>query len=136
MTLQPKKLKYRKSFRGKMKGKSLKGNTLEFGSFGLKALGRGWLTAQQIEAARKAIAHYTKREAKIWIRVFPHKPITARSAGVTMGGGKGDVKGYVAVITPGRILFEVGGVDQEIAQEALRLASQKLPFKTKFISRE
>lgn len=136
MVLQPKKQKYRKSFRGKMRGQSSRGTTLEFGEFGLKALDRGWLTAQQIEAARKAITHYTKRQAKVWIRIFPDKPVTARSAGVGMGGGKGDVDKYVTVIKPGRVLFEVSGIAKAIAQEAMRLASHKLPFKTKFITRE
>ena len=136
MVLQPKKEKYRKSFRGRMKGNSSRGTSLEFGEFGLKSLGRGWLTAQQIEAARKAMTHYTKRQAKIWIRVFPHKPVTSKSAGVGMGGGKGDVDKHVCVVRPGRILFEIGGVTKEIAQEAIRLAHHKLPFKTKFISRE
>lgn len=136
MVMQPRKQKYRKSFRGKMRGKSSRGTSLEFGEFGLKALGRGWLTAQQIEAARKAITHYTKRQAKVWIRIFPDKPITAKSAGVGMGGGKGDVVKHVFVVTPGRILFEVGGVSKEVAKEAIRLAGHKLPFKTKFISKE
>lgn len=136
MVMQPKKTKYRKSFRGRMKGKSVRGASLEFGDFGLKALGCGWLTNQQIEAARKAITHHTKRQAKVWLRVFPDKPITAKSAGVGMGGGKGEVTGYVFVVKPGRILMEISGVDQEVAQEALRLASHKLPFKTKFMIRE
>lgn len=136
MVMQPKKLKYSKSFRGKMRGKSGRATSLDFGEFGLKAIGRGWLTAQQIEAARKAITHYTKRQAKVWIRVFPDKPVTAKSAGVGMGGGKGDVVKYVFVVTPGRVLFEVGGVNKEEAQQALRLASHKLPFKTKFIEKE
>lgn len=135
MVLQPKKQKYRKQFRGKMKGKASRGASLSFGEFGLKAIGRGWLTAQQIEAARRAITHYTKRQAKVWIRVFPDKPVTAKSAGVGMGGGKGDIDKYVAVVIPGRILFEVDGVDQEIAQEALRRASHKLPFISKFVQK-
>ena len=134
--MQPKKEKYRKSFRGRMKGKSWRGQLLEFGEFGLKAIGRAWLTDQQIEATRKTIAHYTKRQAKVWIRVFPSKPVSARSAGVGMGGGKGDVERHVCVVTPGRILFEIGGVDRETAREALRLASHKLPFKTKFMERK
>ena len=133
--LQPKKQKYRKSFRGRMKGKSSKAVSLDFGEFGLKAVGRGWLTAQQIEAARKAITHHTKRQAKVWIRVFPDKPVTAKAAGAGMGGGKGDVDKYVFVVTPGRILFEISGVEKEIAKEAMRLASHKLPFRTKFISK-
>jgi len=133
--LQPKKQKYRKSFRGRMKGKSSKGVSLDFGEFGLKAIGRGWLTAQQIEAARKAITHYTKRQAKVWIRIFPDKPVTAKAAGAGMGGGKGDIDKYVFVVTPGRILFEISGVEKEIAKEAMRLANHKLPFRTRFISK-
>ncbi|MBL7150581.1 50S ribosomal protein L16 [Candidatus Microgenomates bacterium] len=133
--LQPKKQKYRKSFRGRMKGKSSKGVSLDFGEFGLKAIGRGWLTAQQIEAARKAITHYTKRQAKVWIRIFPDKPVTAKAAGAGMGGGKGDIDKYVFVVTPGRILFEISGVEEEIAKEAMRLANHKLPFRTRFISK-
>lgn len=136
MVMQPRKQKYRKSFRGKMRGKASRATSLDFAEFGLKAIGRGWLTAQQIEAARKAITHYTKRQAKVWIRVFPDKPITAKSAGVGMGGGKGDVANYVSVVTPGRVLFEISGVDKEEAREAMRRASHKFPFKTKFISRE
>lgn len=136
MVMQPRKQKYRKSFRGRMKGQSGKATRLDFGEFGLKAIGRGWLTAQQIEAARRAITHYTKRQAKVWIRVFPDKPITAKPAGAGMGGGKGDVAKYVFVVTPGRVLFEISGVEKEVAKEAMRLASHKLPFKTKFISKE
>ncbi len=134
--LAPRKEKYRKKFRGKMRGKSQRGASLEFGDYGLKALGRAWLTANQIEAARKAITHYTKRGGKVWIRVFPDKPITRKAQGVRMGAGKGDVKGHVSVVKPGRIIFEVAGVSEEIAQEALRRASHKLPFKTKIISKE
>jgi len=133
--LQPRKTKYRKQFRGKMKGTAGRGTTLAFGDYGLKSLGRGWLTAKQIEAARVAITHYTKRGGKIWIRVFPDKPITSKGLGVGMGAGKGDVVGWVAVITPGRILFELGGVVPEVAQEALRRAAAKLPFKTKIVRR-
>lgn len=134
--LQPRKTKYRKQFRGKMKGVSSRGNTLAFGDYGLKSLGRAWLTAKQIEAARVAITHYTKRGGKIWIRVFPDKPITSKGLGVGMGAGKGDVVGYVAVVTPGRIIFELAGVSQQVAQEALRRAAAKLPFKTKLMGRE
>lgn len=134
--LQPKKTKYRKQFRGRMKGKANRGISLAFGEYGLKSLGRGWLTNRQIEAARIAITHYTKRAGKIWIRVFPDKPITSKGSGVKMGGGKGDISGWVAVVKPGRILFEVSGVNEETAKEALRRAGAKLPFKTKFISRE
>ena len=131
--LQPRKSKHQKQFRGKMKGISLRGASLAFGDFGLKALGRGWLTAAQIEAARKALAHYTKRAGKVWVRIFPDKPITNKGQGVGMGSGKGDVSQYVAVITPGRILFELAGVSKEIAQEATRRAAAKLPLKTRFI---
>jgi len=134
--LQPRKTKYRKQFRGKMKGIASRGSTLAFGDYGLKSLGRGWLTAKQIEAARVAITHYTKRGGKIWLRVFPDKPITSKGLGVGMGAGKGDVVGWVAVVTPGRILFELGGVTPEVAYEALRRAAAKLPFKTKIVSRE
>jgi large subunit ribosomal protein L16 len=134
--LQPKKSKYRKAFRGSMKGVAGRGTVLTFGDFGLKSLGRGWLTARQIEAARKAITHYTKRAGKVWIRVFPDKPVTSKSAGAKMGTGKGDIDGYVAVVTPGRILFELAGVSEEIATEAMKRAAAKLPFKSKLISRE
>jgi len=134
--LQPKKRKYRKSFRGTIKGKSTAGSTLNFGEFGLKSLGRGWLTARQIEAARKAITHHTKRAAKVWIRVFPDKSYTKKASGVRMGGGKGDVEGYVVVVRPGRILFELAGVEADIAEEAIRRAAAKLPFKTKFIKKD
>jgi large subunit ribosomal protein L16 len=133
--LQPRKEKFRKQFRGKMKGRATRGTSLSFGDYGLKSLGRAWLTGQQIEAARVAITHYTKRAGKVWIRVFPDKPITSKGLGVGMGAGKGDVKGHVVVIIPGRIIFELAGVDREIAQEAMRRAGAKLPFKTKFISR-
>jgi len=131
--LQPRKTKYRKQFRGRMKGKRVAGSRLDFCQFGLKALGRAWLSAAQIEAARRAITHYTKRKAKVWIRVFPDKPITKKSPGAPMGGGKGDISHWAAVVRPGRILFEVSGVPEEIAREALRRASSKLPFKTKIV---
>jgi large subunit ribosomal protein L16 len=133
--LEPRKSKYRKQFRGKMRGKSGRGSTLAFGDYGLKSLGRGWLTARQIEAARRAITHRTKREGKVWIRVFPDKPVTKKAAGVRMGSGKGDIDHYVAVVTPGRIIFEVAGIDEETASEAIRLAAAKLPFKTKLIKK-
>ena len=133
--LQPKRRKYRKEFRGSTKGIATSGATLAFGDFGLKSLGRGWLTARQIEAARKAMTHHTKRQGKMWIRVFPDKPVTAKGPGVGMGSGKGDIKEYVAPIIPGKMLFEIGGVGREIAQEAMRLASHKMPFQTKFIQR-
>ena len=134
--LQPGKTKYRKAFRGKRRGKSQRGSTLSFGEFGVKSLGRGWLTSQQIEAARRAITHQFKRGGKVWIRVFPDKPITKRPAGQRMGSGKGEVDGYVFVVKPGRIIFEVAGVEKDLAQEAFRKASAKLPFKTKFVSKE
>ncbi len=134
--LQPRKTKYRKQFRGRMKGKSVAGSRLDFGQFGLKALGRAWLSAAQIEAARRAITHYTKRKAKVWIRVFPDKPITKKSPGAPMGGGKGDISHWAAVVRPGRVLFEISGVPEEIAREALRRASSKLPFATKIIVAE
>lgn len=133
--MQPKSSKYRKSHRGRRKGISTRGANVDFGEFGLKSLGRGWLSAKQLEAARRAIAHTTSRGGKVWLRVFPHKPITSRGPGVRMGGGKGDVSGYVAVITPGRILFEIAGVNQELAKEAFKKASAKLPFPTTMVER-
>jgi large subunit ribosomal protein L16 len=134
--LEPKKRKYRKEFRGKMRGRSHRGTTLAFGEYGLKALGRGWLTSRQIEAARRAITHAIKRGGKVWIRVFPDKPVTSRPAGQRMGGGKGDIDRYVCVVTPGRILFEVAGVSDELILKAFNRAAAKLPFKTKVVSRE
>lgn len=134
--LQPKRRKYRKEFRGKMNGKATSGANLDFGEFGLKSLGRGWLTARQIEAARKAIAHATKRQGKTWLRVFPHKPVTGKGPGSGMGSGKGDIKEYVAPIVPGRMLFEISGVPENMAKQAMKLASDKLPFATRFISKE
>ncbi|MGI5841294.1 MAG: 50S ribosomal protein L16 [Patescibacteria group bacterium] len=133
--LQPSRTKYRKQFRGRMRGNS-KGSLVSFGDFGLKALDRGWLTANQIEAARRAITHATKRNGRMWIRVFPDKPITEKGAGAPLGAGKGDVKGYVAVIKPGKILFEVAGVSEEEANEALRLAAAKVPMVTRVVKRK
>ncbi|HUS51963.1 MAG TPA: 50S ribosomal protein L16 [Candidatus Bathyarchaeia archaeon] len=133
--LQPRKSKYRKAFRGSMRGSSGRGANLSFGDFGLKSQGRGWLTARQIEAARKAITHYTKRTGKVWIRVFPDKPVTAKTAGAKMGSGKGEIEGYVVVVNPGRILFELAGVSKEVAVEAMKRAASKLPFRSRFISR-
>jgi len=132
--LQPRKSKFKKQFRGKMRGIASRGSSLDFGQFGLKSLGRGWLTDRQIEAARKAVSHYTKRAGKVWIRVFPHKPITKKPIGVRMGGGKGDVEGFVVPIVPGKIIFEIAGVSEEIAHQALKRAGAKLPFKTKVVS--
>lgn len=134
--LQPKRSKYRKQFRGKMRGNSSRGNLLAFGDCGLKSLGRGWVTTKQIEAVRVAISHYTKRGGKVWVRIFPDKPITSKGLGVGMGAGKGEVVGYVAVVTPGRILFELAGVPTEMAREALRLGASKLPLRTKIIIKE
>lgn len=134
--LQPKKVKFRKQFRGKMRGVSTAGTKIAFGDFGLKSLGCAWLMAKQIEAARRAITHHTKRAGKIWIRVFPDKPYTKKGQGVGMGGGKGDLEGYVVVVKPGRVIFEIAGVSENLAREAFRLATAKLPMKTKFIAKE
>lgn len=133
--LIPKRAKFRKQFRGVIKGLSTRGNTLAFGEFGLKAKTSGWVSSRQLEAARRSIAHYTKRGGRIWIRVFPDKPITKKPAETRMGGGKGDVFEYVAVVRTGRVLFEMSGVTREIAHEALRLAVHKLPVKTQFIEK-
>ena len=133
--MQPKNSKYRKTFRGRRRGVAERGSKVDFGEYGLKSLGRGWLSAKQIEAARRTIAHATSRGGKVWLRVFPHKPITSRGAGVRMGGGKGDISEYVAVITPGRILFEIAGISEELTREAFRKASAKLPFPTIVVGR-
>ena len=133
--LQPKKTKFRKMQKGKMKGNSQRGHRLAFGSFGIKALEETWLTARQIEAARIAVTRYMKRQGQVWIRVFPDKPITKKPAEVRMGKGKGSPEYWAATISPGRMLFECDGVDENVAREALRLAAQKLPIKTKFIIR-
>ena len=131
--LQPKRTKFRKQQKGRMKGNSGRGHLLSHGMFGIKSLESKFLTSRQIEAARIAATRYMKREGHLWIKVFPDKPITKKPLEVRMGKGKGSVEYYVAVVTPGRILFEVGGVSLDIAKEALRLAAQKLPVKTKFI---
>jgi len=133
--LQPKKTKFRKQFRGKMRGKALRGSDLSFGEFGLKAVGRGWVSARQIEAARKKITHVTKRNGKYWIRVFPDKPVTSKPVGVKMGSGKGEIKEYVATVLPGKILFELGGVSGELAKEALRKAAHKISVKTQIVEK-
>jgi len=133
--MQPKRRKYRKEFRGTRAGKAIRGASVSFGEFGIKALSAAWLSARQIEAARKTIAHETKRAGKMWIRVFPDKPITHKPAGVKMGGGKGDIEEYVAVIRPGRVIFELGGLSLEAAKEAFRKAGHKLPFRTQFVER-
>ena len=134
--LMPKRTKYRKQHRGRMKGKAGRGNTLSFGEFGLQALEPCWMTSRQIEAARRAIVRHVKRGGKLWIRVFPDKPVTARAAETRMGKGKGAVDHWVAVVKPGRMIFEIAGVQEEAAREAMRLASHKLPIKTRFVSRE
>ncbi|MGB9761836.1 MAG: 50S ribosomal protein L16 [Caldimicrobium sp.] len=136
MLLQPKKTKYRKQQKGRVRGVATSGTTLVFGEYGLKVLEGGWLTAQQIEAGRVAIVRIAKKGAKIWIRVFPDKPITKKPAETRMGKGKGPVEGYVAVVKPGKIIYEISGVPEEVAKEALRLAASKLPFKCKIVSRE
>lgn len=133
--LQPKKTKFRKQFKGKMKGDAQRGSTLAYGSFGIKSLDYTWMTARQIEAARIAANRYMKREGQMWIRIFPDKPVTKKPLEVRMGKGKGNVEYWAAVIKPGRMLFEIDGVSLEVAKEALRLAAQKLPVKTKFVVR-
>lgn len=134
--LQPKRVKYRKAHRGRRKGKAHSGNTLVFGDFGLMALEPAWITARQIEAARRAIIRFLRRGGKLWIRIFPDKPVTAKPAETRMGSGKGSLDHWVAVVKPGRILFEGSGVKMEVAREAMRLASHKLPIATKFVTRE
>lgn len=133
--LQPKRTKHRKQFRGVRTGVATRGNSLAFGTFGLKAIEAGWITARQLEAARRAMAHFTQRGGRIWIRIFPDKPITKHPAESRMGSGKGDVEGYVAVVKPGQFIFEMGAVTDIIAQEALRLAAHKLPIHTKFVGK-
>ena len=135
MLLAPSRTKYRRQHRGRMRGEAHRGNTLAFGEYGLQALEPCWMEARQIEAARIALTRFMKRGGKVWIRVFPDKPVTAKPAETRMGSGKGAVDHWVAVIKPGRIIFEVGGVSEEIAKEAIRLASHKLPIKTRFIKR-
>ncbi len=133
--LQPKKTKFRRMQKGRIKGNAMRGNQLAFGSFGIKGLEEAWITGRQIEAARQAVTRYMKREGQIWIRIFPDKPITKKPAEVRMGKGKGAPEGFVAPISPGRIIIEAEGVSFEVAKEALRLAAQKLPIKTKFVVR-
>ena len=134
--LMPKKVKYRKQQRGRMKGSAWRGSTISFGDFGLKAVGRGWITGRQIEAARIAMTRFIKRGGKVWIRVFPDKPITKKPAETRMGKGKGAPEEWVCVIRPGKILFEMEGVPLATATEAMRLAAMKLPIRTKLITRE
>jgi len=134
--LSPKRVKYRKKQRGRTKGKSYRGSTLNFGEYGLQALEPAWITNRQIEAARVAMTRHIKRGGKVWIRIFPDKPTTQKPAETRMGKGKGNPEGWVAVVKAGRIMFEIGGVDLELAGEALRLASHKLPVKTKILIRD
>lgn len=134
--LMPKRVKYRRVHRGRMKGKAHKGNTITYGEYGLQALEPAWITSNQIEAARRAMTRYIKRGGNIWIKVFPDKPVTEKPAETRMGSGKGSPEYWVAVVKPGRILFEMGGVSEEAAREAMRLASHKLPIKTKFVKRD
>lgn len=131
--LAPKREKYRKEHRGRLKGETLRGNKISFGEMGLVSLGTGWVTSRQIEAARRAITHSIQRGGRVWIRIFPAKPITKKAAETRMGGGKGDVYEHVATVRPGRMLFEMGGVSREVGIEALRLASHKLPIKTRIV---
>jgi large subunit ribosomal protein L16 len=134
--LSPRRTKFRKQQRGRMRGLATRGSSLNFGEFGLQALEPSWITSRQIEASRRAMTRYIRRGGKIWIRVFPDKPVTMRPAETRMGSGKGAPEFWVAVVKPGRILFEIAGVSEEVAREAIRLASFKLPIKTKFIMRE
>ncbi|MEY2858958.1 MAG: ribosomal protein [Cyanobacteriota bacterium] len=134
--LSPRRTKYRKQHRGRMRGMAYRGNTLNFGDYALQAIEPSWITARQIEAARRAMTRYVKRGGKIWIRIFPDKPVTMRAAETRMGSGKGSPEFWVAVVKPGRVMFEMAGVPEDIAKEAMRLAAQKLPIKTKFITRD
>ncbi len=133
--LMPKRVKYRKQMRGRMKGRASRGTRVAFGEFGLQAVEPCWMTSRQIEAARRAIVRYVRRGGKLWIRVFPDKPVTAKPAETRMGSGKGSVDHWVAVVKPGRIIFEIAGVTEAQAREAMRLASHKLPIKTQFVRR-
>ncbi len=133
--LQPKRTKYRKAHRGRRRGMAQTGNVVTFGDYGLQALGTCWMTNRQIEAGRRAITRYVKRGGKLWIRVYPDKPVTKKPLEVRQGSGKGPVEGWVAVVKPGRMIYEISGVSEEIAREAMRLAAQKLPIKVRFIGR-
>lgn len=134
--LSPKRVKYRRVMRGRLKGKALRGNTVTYGDYGLQSLEASWITANQIEAARIAMTRYIKRGGQVWIKIFPDKPITEKPAETRMGSGKGSPEYWVAVVKPGRVMFEIGGVSEEIAREALRLAANKLPVKCKFVCKE
>ena len=133
--LLPKRVKYRRVHRGRMKGKATRGSTIAYGEYGLQATEPGWITSNQIEAARIAMTRYTKRGGQVWIKIFPDKPVTKKPAETRMGSGKGSPEFWVAVVKPGRIMFEIAGVSEEVAREALRLASHKLPIKTKIVAR-
>ena len=133
--LMPKKVKHRKQQKGRMRGKAHRGTSISFGSFALKSLGTSWITSRQIEAARRAMTRYVQRGGKIWIRIFPDKPITRKAAEVPMGSGKGSLDHFAAVVKPGKIIFEMDGVEEKVAKEAMRRASHKLPIKTKFITK-
>lgn len=134
--LQPKRVKHRKMHRGRMRGDASGGNEVTFGEYGLQAVGRAWVDSRQIEAARRAITHYVRRGGKVWIRIFPDKSVTAKPAETRMGSGKGSPDRWVAVVKPGRVMFELAGVRREVAEEAMRLASHKLPLETRFVVRE
>ena len=134
--LLPKRVKYRRVQRGRLKGKAMRGNTVTYGDYGLQALEPAWISSRQIEAARIAMTRYIKRGGQVWIKIFPDKPITQKPAETRMGSGKGSPEYWVAVVKPGRVMFEIGGVSEELAREAFRLASHKLPIKTKFVAKE
>lgn len=134
--LMPKRVKYRKVHRGRMKGKAMRGNELAYGEYGIKALEPCWITSNQIEAARRAMTRYIRRGGNIWIKIFPDKPVTEKPAETRMGSGKGAPEYWIAVVKPGRVLFEMGGVSEEVAREAMRLASMKLPVRTKFVMKD
>ena len=133
--LMPKRVKYRKAHRGRMKGRASRGTKVSFGEYGLQAVEPCWMTSRQIEAARRAIVRFVRRGGKLWIRVFPDKPVTAKAAETRMGSGKGNVDHWVAVVKPGRVLFEIGGVPEDVARDAMRLASHKLPIRTQFVAK-
>jgi large subunit ribosomal protein L16 len=134
--LMPKRVKYRKQFRGRMRGIARRGADVQFGEYGLQALEPAWITSRQIEAARRAIVRHIRRRGKVWIRIFPDKPVTKKPAETRMGKGKGSVDHWVAVVRPGRVMFELAGVSEDVAREAMRLASHKLPIKTRFLARQ
>src|SRR3989337_16482 len=134
--LEPKRRKFRKEFRGRRRGKAIRGSMLSYGEYGLKAQEAGWLSARQIEAGRRTITHSLKKGGRVWIRVFPDKPVTSRAAGQRMGGGKGEIDRYVAVVRPGRIIYEVTGVNPVVAKDAFAKAATKMPFRTRFINKE